>query len=253
MVMHTKGTFAYTGVVPAKAADGGFACDMWSRDLAASRLPVVTGAVRLVGRSPHLTVRDAGLNPDASDDRPHVLRHAFTLRARALDGAGVRSATFYVESTVVERMEPGDELHLARPQDASVGFSVLRAGQLVMAAGPLSGLPLGDDVLVRWPHELRDEILEVFRRRDPIYAADGLAHAIFPMPLEVRVGDETGLVGRLKRIIGDVEIALTDRATGAFGIPTGVGSMCRIGAGSRLGVTLTAQLLTQDDAFEMER
>lgn len=91
-------------------------------------------------------------------------------------------------------MEPGDELHLARSHDASVGFSVLRAGQLVMAAGPLSGLPLGD-----------------------------------------------------------VEVALTDRATGAFGIPTGVGSMCRLGFGSRLGVTLTAQLLTQDDAFEMER
>ncbi len=253
MVMHTKGTYAYSGVVPAKAADGGFACDMTSRDVAASPLPVLTGAVRLAGRSPRLTVRDAGLNPDASDDRPHVLRHAFTLRARTLDGASVRSATFYVESTVVERMEPGDVLHLARLNDTSVGFSVLRAGQLVMAAGPLAALPLGEGVQVRWPHELREEILEVFRRRDPIYAADGLTHAIFPMPLEVRVGDETGLVGRLKRIVGDVEVALTDRATGAFGIPTGVGSMCRMGVGSRLGVTLTAQLLSQDDAFEMER
>lgn len=253
MVMLRKGTFAYAGVVPARAADGGFACDMTSRDLAASPLPVLTGAVRLVGRSPHLTVRDAGLNPDASDDRPHVLRHAFTLRARTLDGASVRSATFFVESTVVERMETGDELHLVRTADAAVGLSVLRGGQLVMAAGPLAALPLGEGVLVRWPNELRDEILEIFRRRDPIYAAAGLTHAIFPTPLEVRVGDEAGLVGRLKRIVGDVEVQLTDRATGAFGIPTGVGSMCRMGVGSRLGVTLTAQLLTQDDAFDMER
>jgi len=32
-----------------------------------------------------------------------------------------------------------------------------------------------------------------------------------------------------------------------------VGSICLVGVGSRLGVTLTTQLLLQDDAFEMER
>jgi|694.fasta_scaffold18747_9 hypothetical protein len=253
MAMPASGTYHYTGVVPAKAVDGGFECAMTSADLPPSHLPVLTGAVRLVGRSPRLTVRDAGLNPDADDERPHVMRHAFTLRAKSLDGAQVRSATFHVESTVVERMAPGDELHLVRGHDASPGFSVLRAGRLVMAAGPLAGMPLGEGLHVRWPHELRDEILEIFRRRDPVYAAAGLTHAIFPTPLEVRAGDETALVGRLKRIVGEVEVVLSDRATGAFGIPTGVGSICLVGVGSRLGVTLTTQLLLQDDAFEMER
>lgn len=252
MVIHPSGTYHYTGVVPAKAADGGFECALTSADLPPSHLPALTGAVRLVGRSPRLVVRDAGLNPDADDDRPHVLRHAFTLRARRLDGASVRSATFHLESTVVARMDPGDELHLVRRQDAAFGFSLLRSGHLVMAVGPLQGLPLGDGIDARWPHELRDEIAELFRRRDPIYAAQGLTDAVFPMPLEVRIGDETALVGRLKRIVGDYEVVLSDRAKGVLGMPTGVGSMCLVGTGSRLGVTLTALLLTQADALQTE-
>jgi len=253
MAMPPSATYHYTCVVPAKAADGGFECPLLSADLPVSHLPALGGAVRLVGRAPQLTVRDAGLNPAADDERPRVMRHAFTLRARRMDGAGVRSATFYVESTVVERMEPGDELHLVRGQSAAFGFSVLRDGRLVMAVGPLPGLALGAGIHVRWPHELRDEIAELFRRRDPIYASQGLTDAIFPMPLEVRIGDDTALVGRLKRIVGEYEVVLSDRATGAFGLPTGFGSICLLGAGSRLGVTLTALLLTQDDAFQMER
>lgn len=253
MVMPASGTYHYTCVVPAKAADGGFECPLLSADLPASHLPALGGAVRLVGRAPHLTVRDAGLNPDADDERPHVMRYAFTLRARRLDGASVRAATFHLESTVVERMTPGDVLHLVRAHDAAFGFSLLRAGRLVMAVGPLQGVPLGDAIAVRWPHDLRDEIAELFRRRDPIYASQGLTDAIFPMPLEVRVDGETALVGRLKRIVGEYEVVLADRATGAFGLPTGFGSICLLGAGSRLGVTLTALLLTQEDAFQMER
>ena len=253
MAMHTSGTYHYICTVPAKAADGGFECPMLSADLPPSHLPALTGAVRLVGRSPQLTVRDAGLNPDADDDRPHVTRHAFMLRARRIDGASVRSATFHLESTVVERMQAGDELHLVRTRAAAFGCSVLRAGRLVMAVGPLQELPLGDGIHVRWPSELRDEIAELFRRRDPIYASEGLTDAIFPMPLEVRIGDDTALVGRLKRIVGDYEVVLADRATGAFGLPTGFGSICLVGAGSRLGVTLTALLLTQEDALQMER
>jgi hypothetical protein len=48
-------------------------------------------------------------------------------------------------------------------------------------------------------------------------------------------------------------VVLADRGTGALELPNGCGSMCLLGEGSRLGVTLTAQLLTQDDAFDMER
>lgn len=253
MAVHPSESYHYTAIVPARSADGGFECAMASADLPPSHLPALTGALRLVGRSPHLTVRAAGLHPDASDDRPHVMRHAFTLRARRMDGASVRAATFHLESTVVERMEPGDTLHLVATDDGAPGFSLLRAGRLVMAVGPLQSLPLGDGIHVRWPTELRQEIAELFRRRDPIYASEGLTDAIFPMPLEVRVGDDTALVGRLKRIVGEYEVALADRATGAFGLPTGFGSMCLVGAGSRVGVTLTAQLLTQDDAFAIER
>lgn len=253
MAVHPSETYHYTAIVPGKSADGGFECTMASADLPPSHLPMLTGTLRLVGRSPHLTVRAAGLNPDASDDRPHVMRHAFTLRARRMDGGSVRAATFHLESTVVERMEPGDTLHLVATDDGVPGFSLLRAGRLVMAVGPLQSLPLSDAIRVRWPSELRQEIAELFRRRDPIYASEGLTDAIFPMPLEVRVGDETALVGRLKRIVGEYEVALADRATGAFGLPTGFGSMCLVGAGSRVGVTLTAQLLTQDDAFAIER
>lgn len=253
MVMPASGTYHYTCVVPARAAHGGFECPVMSADLPPSHLPALAGAVRLVGRSPQLTVRDAGLNPDADDERPHVMRHAVTLRARRMDGAGVRAVTFHLESTVVERMNPGDQLHLVRRRDATFGFSLLRAGRVVMAVGPLHGLPLGDGMQVRWPSELRDEIAELFRRRDPIYASEGLTDAIFPMPIEVRADGETALVGRLKRIVGEHEVVLADRATGAFGVPTGFGSICLVGVGSRLGVTLTAQLLLQDDAFEMER
>jgi len=252
VAIHQSGTYDYTGIVPATSAAGGFECELSSRDVPASRLPMLVGKVRLVGRSPRLIVRDAGLNPRASDDRPGVSRHAFIIRARSMDGARVRSAVFHVESTVVERLAPGDALHLLRHNNGAFGFSVLRAGQLVTAVGPLAGLPLGDGVQVRWPTELREEIAEIFRRRDPIYVAGGLTDAIFPSPLEVRVGDERALVGRLIRIVGEFEVALAAGATGAFGLPTGFGSICRIGAGSRLGATLTARLLMQDDAFEME-
>lgn len=252
-MMHTSGTYRYTGIVPSKAADGGFDCPMLSTDLPPTHLPALTGAVRLVGRSPLLTVRGAGLNPDADHDRPHVMRHAFTLRARPLDGASVRSAMFHLESTVVERMQAGDELHLVRSRAAAFGCSLLRAGRLVMAVGPLRDLPLGGGIHVRWPSDLHDEVAELFRRRDPTYAAEGLGDAVFPMPLEVRIGDDTALVGRLKRVVGEYEVVLADRGTGALDLPNGFGSMCLLGEGSRLGVTLTAQLLSQDDAFEMER
>lgn len=252
MAIHPSGTYDYIGMVPALAADGGFACALSSRDVPASRLPVLTGKVRLVGRSPLLTVREAGLS-SGDGARPAVQRHAFTLRARSMDGASVRAATFHIESTVVARMAPGDVLHLRRISDGAVGVSVLRDGQLVTAIGSLAVLPLGEGLVVRWPTDLREEITEVFRRRDPIYVAAGLTHAIFPSPLEVRVGDETALVGRTKRLVGEFEVLLADGATGAFGIPTGFGSICRIGVGSRLGATLSAELLVQDDALEMER
>ena len=251
MAMHPSGTFDYFGIVPATDAGGGFECALSSLDVPASRLPILTGKVRLVGRAPVLTVRAAGLSL-GDLLRAEVRRHTFRMRARSMDGARVRAATFHVESSVVEKMAPGDVLHLRRVTDGAVGLSVLRSGQLVMAIGPLTALPLGDDIAARWPTDLRDEITELFRRRDPIYVADGLTHAIFPSPLEVRVGHEVALVGRTKRLVGEFEVVLADGATGAFGIPTGFGSICRIGAGSRLGATLTAQLLMQEDALEME-
>lgn len=253
MAFHSNETFDYVGTVPAMAADGGFECALTSRDLPASRLPMLPGnAVRLVGRSPLLTVHEAVVS--AGDGAPAALRrHAFVMSARRMDGAGVRAATFHVESTVVERLAPGDVLHLLRTDNGDIGVSVLRGGQLVMAIGPLAAMPLGEGLAARWPTELRDEITEVFRRRDPIYVASGLTHAIFPSPLEVRVGDDVALVGRAKRLVGEFEVVLADGATGAFGIPTGFGSICRIGAGSRPGATLTAQLLMQDDALEIEK
>jgi hypothetical protein len=249
MAFHSNETYDYVGIVPVLAADGGFECALTSRDLPASRLPLLTGnAVRLVGRSPLLTVREAGVSA-GEGARAELRRHAFVMSARRMDGAGVRTATFHVESTVVERLAPGDVLHLLCTDNGDLGVSVLRGGQLVTAIGPLAAMPLGEGIEVRWPTDLRDEITEVFRRRDPI---SGLTHAIFPSPLEVRVGDDVALVGRSRRLVGEFEVLLADGATGAFGIPTGFGSICRIGAGSRLGATLTAQLLMQDDALETE-
>lgn len=252
MAFHSNETYDYVGIVPVLAANGGFECALTSRDLPASRLPMLSGnVVRLVGRSPLLTVREAGVS-SGDGARAELRRHAFVMSARRMDGAGVRTATFHVESTVIEQLAPGDVLHLLCTDNGDLGVSVLRGGQLVMAIGPLAAMPLGEGIAVRWPTDLRDEITEVFRRRDPIYVASGLTHAIFPSPLEVRVGDDVALVGRSRRLVGEFEVVLADGATGAFGIPSGFGSICRIGAGSRLGATLTAQLLMHDDALETE-
>ena len=133
------------------AADGGFECALTSRDLPASRLPVLTGtpsawsAVRRCSRC---------VMPASARRRRTRRAAASRVRVRAgrMDGAGVRVATFHVESTVVERLAPGDVLHLRlhrRRRRRALGAAGRPAGHGDRAAG---GAAPRRGRAVRWPH-----------------------------------------------------------------------------------------------------
>ena len=196
MAIHSSGTFDYRGVIPGVAASGSFECDLAQRTVSEDGR-MASGAPdhkRLVGWAPRLVVRDAGLTPHASADRPLVARHSFTLHAND-QRASMRTAAFHVESTILQRLEAGDVLHLVRGAGGDLGLSVLRDDRLVVAAGAIAAVPVGSDLSVTIPWDLARQAEEVYRRYDPEFLPPDMPDgALMPRPIEVRYGNERALV-----------------------------------------------------------
>jgi hypothetical protein len=176
-----SGTFDYSVIVPEARSESGFECR------AETRGPVVrTGSnlanFRLLGISPQVRVTDAGPQSDPGLRPPWSLRRRsrIALVATAQDEVSVAEASFYVDKTLTDCAKAGDEMHLSRNKDRGLGFSLLRGGKRVAAAGALTTVPLGNGAEVRIPVDLISAAESVFQERDPDFE-------FIEQPVEIKI------------------------------------------------------------------
>jgi len=196
--MPIAGTFDYVAIVPDRSDNGTFECVVQVRE------PVICCGddlrdSRLVGITPVLRTTDAGVTPDAGPRRPWVLRTCITLTAATRRLATVAAVSFHIDKALTSCFRVGDVVHLARTACGGLGLSLLRGGDLVVAVGAITAVPLGRGVVARIPTDLIAGAEEIFRRRDPDFELP-------ECPLEVS-GDRTlSVIYRGRRTLGPYEL-----------------------------------------------
>lgn len=184
-------TFHFAAIVPERSGATEFEC---RGDLCE---PLVT-ARRLSGVAPLIRVTDAGLTPDPGPHLPWVMRSRITLCASEGRQSTAAETWFHVDRALTSCMRRGDELHLTRTASAGIGLSVIRSGELIVAAGAVTSVPLGQSVRARTPLDLIADAEAVFRKGDPAFE--------FPvLPLEVIVDSRMILYGG-QQTIGDYRV-----------------------------------------------
>lgn len=174
-------TFRYVAIVPERSGESDFECRGKLRE------PIVTTS-HCLSDAPLIRVRADGLTPDAGPHRPWVMRSRITLCASEGRQGTAAETWFHVDRALTSCMRAGDELHLARTASAGLGLSVIRGGELIVAAGAVTSVPLGQLVRARIPNDLIADAEEVFRKRDPAFR--------FPvLPIEVSVDSRMILYG----------------------------------------------------------
>ncbi len=180
MSMPPCGTFDYVGIVPQGVGDGGFECRLKQREPIA-----ITGRhqhdSRLTGIVPMMKIVDAGLTPDPGLDRPRVLRSRISLVAEGKGQATVAEASMHVDKSLISCCRPGDSIHLVRTECGGLGISIIRHGELVVAVGAITAVPLGPDARSSTPVDLVAAAQAVFRKRDSDFEFQ-------EYPLEISVG-----------------------------------------------------------------
>ena len=261
-------TFDYLVIVPEVRSEGGFECR------AETRVPVVRtetiwddpklADVRLVGISPEVRVTDAGPPSDPGLRPPWSLRKRsrVTLVATAQDQASVAEASFYIDKTLTDRAKAGDQMHLSRDACCGLGFSLIRGGKLVAAAGALTAVPLGDGVEVRIPRDLISTAESVFQKRDPDFEFIGEPVEIKIEGLRERYGQSLSrrpqnpltdafISFRGSAVVGDYRVIVRH---GPFQFPGGSRecvSICDKQSFTYAGCVFAAMLLDGRDALSM--
>jgi hypothetical protein len=245
MAIPPAGTFEYMAIVPERSSGGEFECRAGSRERSVGTSDDVHGAW-LVGLTPLLRVADAGLTPDAGPQRPWVLRSRITLTASGRPQATVAEAAFHVDKALTSRVRPGDELHLARTAAGGVGFSVIRGGELVMAVGALTAVPLGRRVVARIPMDLVASAEAVFRTRDPKFEFRG-------GPVEVSVSGSAAILYGGRRTVADYELfVLHGFLRGMPGVDE-CGALWQDGQCPEVAAQASAMLMDGPDALAISR
>ena len=72
-----------------------------------------------------------------------------------------------VDARLTSSLRGGDVLHVTGTCSCGTGLSVLREDELVVAAGAVSSVPLGNRVTLCTPSDLVEEAEAIFRRRYP--------------------------------------------------------------------------------------
>lgn len=142
MVMPKCGTFDYIVTVPEHIKESGFTCQ------ARNRTPIVrTGRAlddsRLVGMKPLFQVHDVAVDPERDPRLPGVARSAIVLRASRNDDAQVALAGCQVNKALFACLRHRDKIYLSRTGCGGLGLSVLREGELLVAIGAVTTVPLG--------------------------------------------------------------------------------------------------------------
>jgi hypothetical protein len=136
------------------------------------------------------------MTPDASAERPRVIRSQISLIASDRRRATMARVSFHVDKALISCLRAGDVLHLSRTECAGIGVSVLRQGTLVVAVGAVTAVPLGSGVAATIPTELIERAADVFREGDEEFE--------FPeSPLEIRVGSSRSVLFSGRRTFGD--------------------------------------------------
>jgi hypothetical protein len=206
-MMSPHGTFDYEVEVPRD----GHAALPWS-----ARTRNLSGdgprGTCLVGHSPTLSIADAGPDPNPSEaSLADVPRCKLTLAAPQNVDARVSRASFMVSRDLVAHLRPGDSLHMVRNTGAGLAVSILRDGQLVVAAGAVTAVPLPADVEVSTPWKRVEAAEAIFREIDP-------AFALRDLPVEVRVREKRRVLFRGRLEIGPYNLFVAHgRFTGVVG------------------------------------
>jgi len=64
---------------------------------------------------------------------------------------------------LINSVQPGDAVHLALTGAGGLAISVIRGETLLAAAGAVTAVPLGNDLVARYPAELMHAVKELFR------------------------------------------------------------------------------------------
>ena len=245
MVMPACGTFGYVAIVPDHSGDTEFECrgDLRERIF-------VTGDdlrdSRLVGTAPLIRVTDAGLTPDAGPRRPWVMRSRITLRASGRRQATVAEVSFHVDKALTSSMRMGDEMHLVRTPCGGLGLSIIRGGELVVAAGAVTAVPLGQRVRARIPMELLASAEAVFRKLDPDFE--------FPeRPLEVSVSSSRSILHGGRRTIQDYQVFVAHGFLDGIPGTDECGAIYRQGHCPDVAAHASAMLMDGPDALSISR
>lgn len=154
---------------------------------------------RLTGLSPSLEITDGGPTPNPGSSRPAVSRSRFTLTASGRRNSSVSSASFYVDRRLTHAFEPGDTLYMVRTHSAGLGLSLLRNDRLVFAVGAISSVPLGNEVRGGIPHDLVQQAVTIFQKRDPNFQFREL-------PVEISVDERLQIIFRGRNHLGNYDI-----------------------------------------------
>jgi len=129
MVMPPCGTFDYVATLCSERRDGLVSVEARMREEVAPRGKPLTDN-RLVGYAPRLEISSGRV----------------VLTAKAREFSQVAQASFEIDADLVTLLRPEDRLHLVRTATADLAVSVLRRGDVVLAFGAITQVPLGDAV-----------------------------------------------------------------------------------------------------------
>lgn len=252
MALPVWATFHYTGVVPATRGDR--ESGQWQlqnqSSISRSRVRTVGGDdapvdSRLVGLTPSLEIRDAGLTPNAGWNRgtwlPSVERGQITLSAANQGGATVASASFHVDMGLVKSLQPGDTVHLVRTGSGGLAISIIRGESLVAAAGAIASVPLGNDLVARYPGEVMEAVEALLREADPTIS-DWFA-ALPEAPIEIRSGDQRRILWRANIKLGPYRVFMIHGFYSGIPGTDACAAISRVGTGPEISTISTAQLL----------
>ena len=202
------------------------------------------GNVALAKSSPmeataSLTITAAGPTPNAGWHRgrwrPSVERALITISSRDPKNDRAPSHAIHVDMEFVRSLRRGDTVNFALTGCAGLGVSVIRGDTLVAAAGAVTAVPLGSDLVVRYPGELIRAVSALFEGIDPDCQPPEI-------PIEITAAGERRLVYHGTRKLGPYRIYML------HGFYPGVPGTDECVAISRVGfsetaVNATAQLL----------
>jgi hypothetical protein len=143
---------------------------------------------------------------------------------------------------LIRSFQPGDAIHVARTGTGGLGISVIRGETLLAAAGAVTAVPLGNDLVARYPVEVMQAVEALFRELDPMVELP-------EVPIEIRTGDQRRILCRANLVLGPYRVFMIHGFyTGTPGTDA-CAAITRVGAGPEIAASSSAQLL---DGGEIE-